>query len=288
LQGLKSCHLTKRFVNLYYWSTVFTKGYGVKAKIRLVPNTIFRVFVYYVIRIIAPSYQLMFNGLIVKSSPKVIVENRNGMFNCRKGSYDIWVTSERFERELTGYFKKMESGVFIDVGANIGRYTIKMARQIGNKGKVIAIEADPENYQALIENIKLNKLDNVFAFNIACWDKEEDIKFFLASINEKGLSSIKEVVSDRVVTVHGNTLDNILKGLGIEKVDMVKIDVEGAEKEVLLGMRDTVARSNSIEILFEAWNEDYYMECRKILEGYGFVVADKKMDDQMYLATRIV
>jgi hypothetical protein len=76
---------------------------------------------------------------------------------------------------------------------------------------------------------------------------------------------------------------DLQKGLGIEKVDIVKIDVEGAEKEVLLGMKDTIAGSNDVEILFEAWNGNYLGECRKVLQDYGSVVEGKDID-KMYRA----
>ena len=273
-------------MNLCFWSTIFMTGYGIREKIRLIPNTIFRLFIYYFARIIVRSPSRL-PGLVARHSPEVLIKNKNGIFKCRKGSNDIWLTSVSYERELTGELDKFQAGIFVDVGANIGRYTIKIGRQIGNQGKVIAVEADPENYQTLLENIKLNKLENVYALNMACWDKEEDVNFFLSSADEKGGSSIKREVSGRVITVHGNTLDNILKGLGIEKVDVVKIDVEGSEKEVLLGMKDTVARSNNIKILFEALNGDYYLDCKKILESYGFVADDKRIDALMYKATKI-
>jgi len=111
----------------------------------------------------------------------------------------------------------------------------------------------------------------------------------MASMKYKVFSSIKRDTSgmcDRTLTVHGTTLDNILKGLGVEKVDVVKIDVEGAEQEVLTGMKETIARSNNIEILFEAWDDIYLEGCKKILYGYGLIVEDKEIESRVYRARR--
>jgi FkbM family methyltransferase len=265
-------------MNLYYRMKVFTEGYGLRAKMRLIPNTVFRTFAF-----VVGGSSHRFTYVADRYLPEVLIKNKNGIFKCRKGSSDIWLTFEGWERGLTSYLEKTKSGIFVDIGANVGKYTIQMARQMGNKGKVIAIEADSENYEALVENIRLNKLENVYTFNVAGWYKEEDIKFFMCPINHKGDSSIKSEVSGRAVIVHGNTLDNILSGLGIKEVE---IDVEGAEREVLLGMEKTMTGSNNIEVLFEAWNEDYLLECKKILQDYGLAVDDQEIDGNMYRARK--
>lgn len=276
----------KQIIYSYYQHhlKVVTEGCGIKSKLCLLLNAFIRVPLF-----VVGGSSHKFNYIADKYLPEVTIKNKNGIFKCRKGSSDFLITQEEgFERELTSYLTKKQSSVFVDIGANVGKYTIQMAIQIGNRGKVIAIEADPENYEALVENIRLNKLKNVYAFNVACWDKEEDVKLFIGSINKKAESSIKSEVSDRTVTVRGSTLDNILSGLGIKEVNIVKMDVEGAEKEVLLGMKETVSASKNIEILFEAWNENYLIECRKILQSYGLVVDDKEVDDRMYRARRVV
>jgi FkbM family methyltransferase len=273
----------ERIIYLYYRLKAFTEGYGIKSKLCLL------IFGF----IKAPFFVIggsshKFDHIVDKYLPELMLKNKNGIFKCRKGSRDYWIARENWEINLTNYLTKKQPSVFVDIGANVGRYTIKMARQIGNRGKVIAIEADPENYEVLVENIRLNKLRNVNAFNVACWDKEEDVKLSMSSIKAKEGSSIKWEVSDRTVTVRGTTLDNILAGLGIKEVNIVKMDVEGAEKEVLLGMKDTIAESKNIEILFEACNESYLLECKKILQSYGLVVDDKEVDGGMYRANRIV
>ena len=272
----------RRITRLYYQLKVFTGGKDIRSKFYLLINTLTKIPLF-----VIAGFSYRFNYIVDGYLPVITIKNRNVIFKCRKGSPDYLIVGDGFEIELTSYLEKKQPRIFVDIGANIGLYTIKMARQMGNNGKVIAIEADPENYEALVENIKLNKLSNVHAFNLACWDKEEDVKLFMGLTKEKGISSVKAKVSGRTVVVHGNMLDNILAGLGIKEVDIVKIDVEGAEKEVLLGMKETVAASKNIEILFEAWNEDYLTECRKILQGYGLTVDNNKIDDNMFRAKKV-
>jgi len=180
-------YIVKKVRDLYYNAKVFTEGYGIRAKIKLIPHTAYRVFyciggtaiagtTAHVAEHMSSTLTKSRTSLLMEFAPDVVIKNRNGLFKCRKGSGDIWITSEECEIDLTRYFKKVQSGIFVDIGANVGRYTVKLAKQIGNKGKVVAIECDPENYEALIENIKLNKLDNVYAFNLACYDREEDLR----------------------------------------------------------------------------------------------------------------
>jgi FkbM family methyltransferase len=272
----------EQIIHLYYQLKVFTGGKDIRSKFYLLINTLTKIPLF-----VIAGFSYRFNYIVDGYLPVITIKNRNGIFKCRKGSSDYWIVGDSFEIELKSYLEKKQPRIFVDIGANIGLYTIKMARQMGNNGKVIAIEADPENYEALVENIRLNELSNVHAFNLACWDKEEDVKLFMGLTKEKGISSVKEKVSGRMVVVHGNILDNILAGLEIKEVDMVKIDVEGAEEEVLLGMKETIANSNKIEILFEAWDESHLSGCREILIGYGLEIDERKFDKIMYQAKKV-
>lgn len=74
---------------------------------------------------------------------------------------------------MWNFIQLRKGDVFIDVGAHIGKYTILVAKIVGKEGLVIAIEPNPENYETLLENIKLNNLKNVIAVNIAAWNKKQ-------------------------------------------------------------------------------------------------------------------
>jgi FkbM family methyltransferase len=126
--------------------------------------------------------------------------------------------------------------VFIDIGAHIGRYTFPMAKLVGEDGIVIAV-----SFRALTRGIELNKFKNVVALNVALGDRNGSIMLCQKYIT--ATSSIVEREKCRsFVEVPMETLDSIIKKLKISRIDVVKIDVEGAELKVLEGMVDTIRR----------------------------------------------
>jgi len=164
--------------------------------------------------------------------------------------YVLTCVSDYLYEVVPGYeeyaFKRLtelvEPGaVFIDIGANIGRYTFPIAKLVGKDGIVIAIEPDPVSFRALIRGIELNKLKNVVALNVALGDRNDST--ILCQKYATATPSIIEREKCRsFVEVPMETLDNIVKKLKISRIDVVKIDVEGAEMKVLRGMVDTIRR----------------------------------------------
>jgi FkbM family methyltransferase len=137
------------------------------------------------------------------------------------------------------YLKIGEGDVFVDVGAHVGKYTIRASR---NAARVIAIEAYPDNYRTLVRNIGLNNAENVDAVNKAAWHREETLKFYVGDFSGHG--SLKEGLPDRrytdTIQVQAEATDAMLRSLNVPRVDWVKIDVEGAELEVLRGLKETL------------------------------------------------
>lgn len=268
--------MTSRLRGLLYWSTVFMEGEGVGAKLRLLPNTLARV-VYY-----ATGYS---RRLVTRSAPDVVMHNRNGKFRCRKGSDDLQVVAAGSERGLTGHLQRISSGVFVDIGANIGRYTVMVARQLEDRGRVIAIEADPENVALLRENVVRNGLSNVQVIHAACCDRDGEVVFYMQAIEEKVGSSLCPGPGT-AVTVPGVALDTVLRQLDLHTVSAVKIDVEGAEPGVLRGMQQLLRAAGPIEVYFEAWDAERLENCSRILETYGLRVDRMPIDQFMYRATK--
>ena len=149
---------------------------------------------------------------------------------------------------------KTEKGdIFLDVGAHIGKYALQVAKIVGEKGLVIAIEPMPENYDALLQNIWLNKLENIIPLNIAAWNTESDLKLFIGDKN--GRNSLKNNRGLGYVEVKTKVLDKVLKKLNVNQVDWIKIDVEGAEYEVLQGLGNTL-KNNRPKLIVEVKNEN--------------------------------
>ncbi|TFI30671.1 FkbM family methyltransferase [Streptomyces sp. 4R-3d] len=127
---------------------------------------------------------------------------------------------------------------FVDVGANIGYYTVFASRLVGPRGHVVAVEASPTFHQRLSQHVRLNKCDNVRAINGAVADEWKKLTFVLASSANMGANSI--VPYDGPVEssfeVEAFPLVELLDPVEISSARVIKIDVEGAEGSVVRGM----------------------------------------------------
>jgi len=150
----------------------------------------------------------------------------------------IFVVSPLHESWIWNYLKAEIGHVFLDIGAHIGKYSLCMAKIVGEKGLVIAIEPHPRNYKALLNNIFINNIRNVHAVNIAGWNKDCEIEMFIAPVS--GNHSLKLNYGKEKIIVKAKPLDEIIKEKKIDRLDLVKIDVEGAELEVLQGLENSL------------------------------------------------
>lgn len=162
----------------------------------------------------------------------------NRFYNLDFESFNI--LHPKFESWMSDYLKLGSGDTFIDVGAHLGKYAISAARIVGERGKVIAIEPHPRNFEILNKNININNLQNVTALNLACWKRNETLKLFEG--DKSGQHSVKEDFNFGAIEVQAKKLDDVLKEFDMKRVDSVKIDVEGAEVEVLQGMEATIKR----------------------------------------------
>ena len=140
----------------------------------------------------------------------------------------------------------------VDVGANIGYFTLLMANRVGPQGKVIAFEPLAENFRILQENIQLNGHTNVVAENLALMSRTERIE--LRSATPGAITWVASVRIDQNSAVESQsveavTLDEYVQKKGIAKVDFLKIDVEGAEASVLEGATNVLNRDKPILLI---------------------------------------
>jgi len=163
----------------------------------------------------------------------------------------VFVLREHYEPELI-YLEKVLSSksVFIDVGANLGIYTLVASRLVGQAGRVIAVEPSFQSFPVLQENIVLNRLTNVLALSVAL--AEKTAKAWLYQGKDPGQNSLGKDPScnGAVEEVFTQTLDSVLLDASIDKVDLIKMDVEGAEELVLRGANRVVTSERPM-IIFE-------------------------------------
>ena len=146
---------------------------------------------------------------------------------------------------------------FVDVGANVGYYSLLASQLVGKYGTVIAIEASPATFKLLQRNLLLNDVGNVRALNMAVYNSTTVMKVFRGSEYEVGKSTIVEGEGSKKgfeveCEVDAAPLSAILRREEMQNARMIKVDVEGAEWAVLQGMRPLLNASRpDLEIVVE-------------------------------------
>jgi FkbM family methyltransferase len=139
----------------------------------------------------------------------------------------------------------------VDIGAHIGYYTLLAKIKVGEKGQVFAFEPDPKFFYALTQSLKLNKITiGVHLYQMAIADRNGFSSFF-AHPSGSGSNLYASFPGSRSITVETITLDTFFEKVGWSKVDLIKIDVEGAELAVLRGMEELNRRNKSLRLIVE-------------------------------------
>jgi FkbM family methyltransferase len=148
----------------------------------------------------------------------------------------IFAFRESYEPELAYLERILSPGrVFVDVGANFGIYTLVASRLVGDAGRVIAFEPSIQSFPVLQKNIALNNQDNVLALRTALSERGGRAWLYHALdpvCDSLGRDSSSDGAGEEVVL---DSFDNVLKESGLDRVDVIKVDVEGAEELVLRG-----------------------------------------------------
>jgi FkbM family methyltransferase len=149
----------------------------------------------------------------------------------------LWPDVDRYEPDVRGFLQYLLKlgDSFIDCGANVGYFSILAAGLVGKQGKVISIEANPITYKLLERNLQANQFGT--PVHCALTSEAGDIELFMpiegdvfSSLRKGGLVKGS---SARSFKVYGCTLDEVVKRYALSKVDVVKLDIEGAELDVL-------------------------------------------------------
>lgn len=152
---------------------------------------------------------------------------------------------------LEKFLKKGDT--FIDVGANQGEYSLWAARKVGEKGKVIAFEPMRQLFDQLTENIRLNESfqKTITPIKLGLSDKKGEVTLFASEDSNEGTNTIynTDKFSIELGKIQLDTLDEQLDDLNINTVNFLKVDVEGAELQVLKGALNTLKNNRPILLL---------------------------------------
>lgn len=174
-----------------------------------------------------------------------------------------------FEYDYLRFFKKIlkRGSKVIDVGANIGIYSLLAGKNVGSEGKVYSFEPSDWAYSRLIENLKLNNLRNVEAIKKVVSDRNGTAAFFICdddAYNSLSFKPMRKVLRSENVSLI--TLDDFCEQKQIINIDVLKIDTEGADYLVLKGAQKLL-RSNNPPVIFCEYN-------RLIKSGFDFNLTD--------------
>ena len=175
-------------------------------------------------------YPLVYFHIIKKEY--VIFETKTGLkIKIRVNSTDlmalthVWMIKEYYDKN----FKINENDNIVDVGAHIGLFAL-YASQYCKNGKIYCFEPIKENYNLLLENIRINKNKNIIAYNQAVTKKSSIVKIFLNK-DESGHSMFIENKNFR--NINSKSLSDIFAENNIEKCNFLKLDCEGTEYEII-------------------------------------------------------
>lgn len=237
-----------------------------------------------------PSYLMDYANL--KKGP-IKYSLRNGVqFEARAGTFDryaineIWVYGAYFPKG----FEINSGDTVLDLGAHIGTFAIYASKKVEH-GKVISLEPNQDNFKLLRRNIFLNGCKNILALNKAVSSKSDKLKLFLNSENNGAHSFYKRnqehFSEDKSYFVDSISLDKLFKKLNISKINFLKMDIEGAEYDVLLNSsHETLQKVDKIALEYHTIEGRNFKELINFLERNGFKVDETHKEQLMIYARR--
>jgi len=208
------------------------------------------------------------NGVIV-----IVPQKAGSTYEMYREAYELLM--EQFVMEIYEQNYQLQKGdTVVDVGAGWGFNTVGFSREVGNGGRVIAVEPDAGNLAVLRGNIELNRCTNVDVVGKGIWNQRDILPL---QIKERRSGNSLVATKGKTVgmeKVQVDTLDNILEEVGISKVDLIKLDIEGAEIEALKGMDRTLNR-NGARIVIAAYHvidgQPTYKTIIAAMKAAGFI-----------------
>jgi len=200
---------------------------------------------------------------------KLLIQNEQGFkFWMSANNCDPTVTSTKVESEVLSRFIPSSGQIVIDVGANVGKYTVYTASCVGKKGKIVSLEPFKQTFDLLRQNIQENGFEDVVESRCqAASNQNGKTKMFFVD-NAWEANSIAITHGKNFVYVDTIKLDSLVNEMQVDHVDWIKIDVEGAEYEVLLGAMN-ILKTNNLKLIIEVqeMNKEKVIE---LLKSIGF------------------
>lgn len=215
-------------------------------------------------------YPVVYFGLSKKMF--VVFKTRSGLkLKLRVNSTDLMaLTNVWLVQEYSKYDLVIDKeDIVIDIGGHIGLFSL-FASQFCKKGKIFCFEPVSENYEMLLENLELNKIQNIIPFNLAVARKSARVRIFL---NEDKAGHSMFVPNSQIIEIESISLKEIFDDNNIEKCGLIKIDCEGAEYEIIDSLPTEYFKKISnfiIEYHFAQKNLELLKNLKNKLSDLGF------------------
>jgi FkbM family methyltransferase len=206
----------------------------------------------------------------------------NARFFVRRDTDDIYNVLPFRELDVQDSVLKMlrPGDTFVDVGANVGYYSVLGAQAVGPKGKVIAIEAMPQTAEQLAYNLELNGIHNAAIVKKAVQQNPDaEVLKVRVSGGQFGMASLIPQGDETYslnAEVPATTIDTLCENL--DRVRSIKLDIEGSELSALNGATRTLTRTDYVVV---ECNEDESAIC-ELLSNAGFVVKKLRFGDYLF------
>ena len=177
-----------------------------------------------------------------------------------------WLGTYELDKQVL-FSKYIKSGMTVfDVGANVGYYSLLASLLTGKEGKVFSFEPLPENISYLKKHLELNKLKNVKVIDRAVNDKISKLRFTFGDNRSAG-----HISNEGEIEIETTSLDEFIKA-GNALPDLIKMDIEGAEYEALIGAKVLLKRKKPVIFLATHSNE-LRAKCLKLLIEFGYTIS---------------
>ena len=211
--------------------------------------------------------------ITLPSGLKIVINNPATLRANIRDAYEIQ------EYQRCKDFIPSYGDVVFDIGSYVGMFTLRSAKKVGSIGRVYAFEPNPFAFPYLKYNIELNGIENARCFNTAMGSQIGTVTFHVTSDMHIEGSSLFDFHLKRwaknysTIEAKMNTVDNVMRQLGIDDVDIVKIDVEGAEEMVLRGAKNALSNSAIDKLIIEAHeNVVPLKQTIEHLTSYGYTI----------------
>lgn len=142
--------------------------------------------------------------------------------------------------------------VIVDIGANIGYYTLYFAKKVTDQGHIYAFEPDPINFGLLEKNIEINEYKNITAVNKAVSNKNEKIKLYICEENRGDHRTYDSQEGREFVEINATHLDAYFLDFK-KQINLIKMDIQGAEYKAIQGMANLLKRKQDVKLVIEFW-----------------------------------